>query len=134
MLVKERFLNKIYTTKDNIIFERAALLNSLYRKENFKFKKDFLPNGWHWIFFNENNTSEELDFDGHLKRGKVIPRLFGYKRMYAGGELIFKKKIRYGHALAKKSFIQSITRKSKNGKNLYFINKKIFSELKMKYI
>ena len=121
---KEKFLKKKIKSIDKILYEKAIFMNSLYKKNPPKLKKNFLPYGWHWIYFNENISSVALAKDGHLERGKFIPKLPGYKRMYAGGDLVFKKDIKFGDTLNKTSFVVSITKKIKEKDNLYFIKKK----------
>ena len=121
---KEKFLKEKYKSKDKILYEKAIFMNSLYKKNPTELKNNFLPHGWHWIYFNENIPSVALAEDGHLERGKFIPKLSGYKRMYAGGDLVFKKDIKFGDTLNKTSFVVSITKKIKEKDNLYFIKKK----------
>ena len=107
----EKFLKKISSLKEKISYEKALYLQTLYQKSTYPLDKKFLPNGWHWIYFNENFALQDLSEDGHLKRGKILPAFKGYKRMFAGGKLDFKKKIIFGDILEKKSFIESIKKK-----------------------
>ena len=100
----EKFLKKITSLKETISYEKALYLNALYKKSPYPLSKNFLPTGWHWIYFNENYKLKDISTDGHLKRGKILPAFKGYKRMYAGGKLDFKKKIRFGEILEKISF------------------------------
>ena len=121
----EKFLKKITSLKETISYEKALYLNALYKKSPYLLSKNFLPTGWHWIYFNENYNLKDLSRDGHLKRGKILPAFKGYKRMYAGGKLDFKKKIRFGEILEKRSFIDSIKKKIKKDKQiLYFVRQK----------
>ena len=121
----EKFLKKISSLKEKISYEKALYLQTLYQKSTYPLDKKFLPNGWHWIYFNENFALQDLSEDGHLKRGKILPAFKGYKRMFAGGKLDFKKKIIFGDILEKKSFIESIKKKiKKNNQILYFVKQK----------
>ena len=56
-------------------------------------KKKILPFGWHWLYFNEIFTFDKMGPDGHQKRGSFLPPFKGCKRMFAGSEIKFKKKI-----------------------------------------
>ena len=121
----EKFLKKITSLKETISYEKALYLNALYKKSSYSLSKNFLPTGWHWIYFNENYKLKDISTDGHLKRGKILPAFKGYKRMYAGGKLDFKKKIRFGEILEKISFVDSIKKKIKKDKQtLYFVRQK----------
>ena len=33
------------------------------------FKKKILPHGWHWLYFSENYSINQIGVDGHPKRG-----------------------------------------------------------------
>ena len=88
----------------------------------FLYKKKITPYGVHWIFFNENLNKKDLGIDGHPKRGKNIPLLKGYKRMFAGASLVFKKKIYFEDKIKKVTEIKSLSKKKSNNKNIYFLN------------
>ena len=88
----------------------------------FLYKKKIAPYGAHWIFFNENFSNKDLGLDGHPKRGKNIPLLKGYKRMFAGANLFFKKKIYFEDKIKKITEIKSLLKKRSDNKNIYFLN------------
>ncbi len=88
----------------------------------FLYKKKIAPYGVHWIFFNENFNKKDLGFDGHAKRGKNIPLLKGYKRMFAGASLVFKKKIYFEDKIKKITEIKPLFKKKSNNENIYFLN------------
>ncbi len=83
-------------------------------------KKKIVPYGAHWIFFNESFNNNELGSDGHPKRGQFFPLLKGYKRMFAGANLVFKKKIYFDDKIKKISEINSFSKKKSNEKNIFF--------------
>ena len=88
----------------------------------FFYKKKIAPYGAHWIFFNENLNKKDLGPDGHPKRGKNIPLLKGYKRMFAGANLVFKDKIYFEDNIKKITLIKSLLKKNSNNRNIYFLN------------
>ena len=88
----------------------------------FLYKKKIAPYGVHWTFFNENFNKKDLGFDGHAKRGKNIPLLKGYKRMFAGASLVFKKKIYFEDKIKKITETKSLLKKKSDNKNIYFLN------------
>ncbi len=88
----------------------------------FLYKKKIAPYGAHWIFFNENFNKKDLGLDGHPKRGKNIPLLKGYKRMFAGASLDFKKKIYFEDKIKKITEIKPLLKKKSDNKNIYFLN------------
>ena len=86
------------------------------------YKKKIAPYGAHWIFFNENFNKKDLGLDGHPKRGKNIPLLKGYKRMFAGASLVFKKKIYFEDKIKKITEIKPLIKKKSDNENIYFLN------------
>ena len=88
----------------------------------FLYKKKVAPYGAHWIFFNENFNKKDLGLDGHPKRGKNIPLLKGYKRMFAGANLVFRKKIYFEDKIKKITETKSLHKKKSDNKNIYFLN------------
>ena len=100
---------------------KVAFLENILDSKKLLGKKKIIPPGAHWIFFNENFNNKELGIDGHPKRGKFFPILKGYKRMFAGANLFFKKKIYFNDKIKKISEINSFTKKKSNKKNIFFL-------------
>ena len=92
---------------------KLNLLNNIIGNIKFNLNKSYLPYGAHWIYFNENYSLKELGNDGHPKRGTFFPLLKGYKRMFAGSELFFKKNISLNKKIKKQTNIESIIKKKK---------------------
>ena len=112
---------KARTNFDFIDKNKATFLENILGSK-FLYKKKIAPYGVHWIFFNENFNNKDLGPDGHPKRGKNIPLLKGYKRMYAGANLFFKNKIYFEDKIKKKTEIKSLLKKKSENKNIYFLN------------
>ena len=100
---------------------KLNLLNNIIGNIKFNLNKNYLPYGAHWIYFNENYSLKELGNDGHPKRGTFFPLLKGYKRMFAGSELFFKKNMSLNKKIKKQTNIESIIKKKSNNNNLYFV-------------
>ena len=91
--------------------KKLDLLNNIIGNKELNSHNNYLPYGAHWIFFNENYSLNELGLDGHPKRGKFFPLLKGYKRMFAGSELFFKKNISINKTLKKQTIIKTTKKK-----------------------
>ena len=109
-------------TNFDLIDKNKVTFLEIIRGSKFFYKKKIAPYGAHWIFFNENFNNKDLGADGHPKRGKNIPLLRGYKRMFAGANLLFKNKIYFGDKIKKITLIKSLLKKKSNNKNIYFLN------------
>ena len=112
---------KTNTNFDLIDKNKVSFLENILGSK-FLYKKKRAPYGVQWIFFNENFIKKDLGLDGHPKRGKNIPLLKGYKRMFAGANLVFKKKIYFEDKIKKITKIKSLLKKKSNNKNIYFLN------------
>ena len=106
--------------RDTIIENKVEFLKDIIDSDSFFRKKNILPYGGHWLFFNQSFSKKDTGKDGHPKRGKFLPALKGYKRMFAGANLNFKNDILFGANLKKISYIKSIIEKKKNNNKLYF--------------
>ena len=109
MINKKKYLNNKKTTSDFINFDKALFFNNIYRKNSERLQTKFLPQGWHWIFFSDNLLSSHLATDGHSKRGSFLPKLNGYKRMFAGSTLKFNQNFQYSTLVKKNSQVTDIT-------------------------
>ncbi len=108
------------TDWDYISENKLKYLKNIIGKKIFFEKKNFLPCGGHWLYFNENNFEQELGIDGHPKRGKFFPLLRGYKRMFAGSQIFFKKDILIGDRIKKTTELGICNKKISGKNNLYF--------------
>ena len=110
--------------RKKIITEKIDKKKILLLKDIIKTEKSFnikqLPYGGHWIFFNENIPTKEIGIDGHQKRGSFYPKLLGYKRMFAGCSLEFKRDIKSESKIKKISYIKEVVKKKNEGNSLYF--------------
>ena len=64
--------------------KKAEMYKNLFNNSSSKsslLKKKVLPHGWHWLYFSDNPTINEIGSDGHIKRGSFLPSFTGCKRM-----------------------------------------------------
>ena len=110
----------VITSWDNISKNKIEILEHIIGPE-LQFKnKILLPYGAHWIFFNQDNSYQNLGVDGHPKRGNFFPLLRGYKRMFGGSKLYFKKNIFINDKIKKTMKLETCNRKISSENNLYF--------------
>ncbi len=122
MLNKKKYLNKKIKYTDFISYDRALLFSNIYLDNQVCLRRSFLPRGWHWIYFPENNNTMNLGKDGHSKRGLFLPKLEGYKRMFAGSSIRFYGDFKYNTEVKKCSYVEAINSHYKKNTTLYFID------------
>lgn len=71
-----------------------------------------LPPLWHWIALPTWPLSSQLGFDGHPRRGGLLPLLPQPRRMFAGGSLITHAPLRVGERVLRESIVESVEQKS----------------------
>lgn len=80
-----------------------------------------LPPLWHWLYFLDGLPPEELGRDGHPARGGFLPPVPLPNRMWAGGQLEFKKALPLDSSVEKRSSIVSIEHKQGRSGELVFV-------------
>lgn len=80
-----------------------------------------LPPLWHWLYFLEGLPPEELGRDGHPARGGFLPPVPLPNRMWAGGQLEFKKALPLDGKVEKRSSIVSVEHKQGRSGELVFV-------------
>lgn len=80
-----------------------------------------LPPLWHWLYFLDGLPPEELGRDGHPARGGFLPPVPLPNRMWAGGQLEFKKALPLDGSVEKRSSIVSIEYKRGRSGDLVFV-------------
>ncbi len=82
---------------------------------------DPLPPLWHWLYFLEAKSAQELGRDGHPEKGGFLPPVELPRRMWAGGRFEFLRPLKMGSHVEKKSTIKSITEKEGRTGKLCFV-------------
>lgn len=80
-----------------------------------------LPPLWHWLYFLDGLAPQELGRDGHPARGGFLPPVPLPNRMWAGGQLEFKKALPLDGSVEKRSSIVSIEHKQGRSGELVFV-------------
>jgi 3-methylfumaryl-CoA hydratase len=80
-----------------------------------------LPPLWHWLYFLPIVRRGEIGPDGHPKRGGFLPPVALPRRMWAGGQLEFRRPLCIGDAIERVSTIDSVTEKSGRSGPLVFV-------------
>lgn len=80
-----------------------------------------LPPCAHWIYFTPMDPHSDIAEDGHAKKGDFLPPVDLPKRMWAGGNIQFKKQLKAGMPADKKSTIINIEEKEGTSGKLCFV-------------
>lgn len=79
-----------------------------------------LPPLWHWLYFLPRAPQHEISGDGHPALGGFMPPMPLPRRMWAGGELAFKRPLRVGDTVTRTSTIADVQHKSGRSGELWF--------------
>lgn len=108
--------------KDEVTLARArGMLALLDRDPGELGWGDFLPRGWHWLYFNPTVPRSELGPDGHPARGRFLPPVELPRRMWAGGRLRFVGDLSIGQRAERRSRILSVEEKTGRSGRLTFV-------------
>jgi 3-methylfumaryl-CoA hydratase len=99
----------------------AALAATLDRDPALPAPGEALPPLWHWLYFLPLHRQSELGLDGHARRGGFLPPVDLPRRMWAGGRLEFRRPLRVGAAITRRSTIADVTHKAGRGGDLVFV-------------
>ena len=88
-----------------------ALSATLNRDPDAIREGDRLPPLWHWLYCRELALQNELDTDGHQRRGDFLPPSPFPRRMWAGGRMHFEGNIVIGDTIDRLSTIKKVTQK-----------------------
>ena len=82
---------------------------------------EWLPPLWHWAFFQTPNLQSELGLDGHPENDGFLPPRRGRQRMWAGGEMTFRRPLRPGRPARRVSTLENVERKQGGSGALTFL-------------
>ncbi len=133
--ILSQWIGKRVQRKDRIAVKPANFLRATLHQDTSKPDTrhyrdgDFLPPGWHWLYFLEAPPMGQLGRDGHAALGDFLPPVALPKRMWAGARLEFHEPIVIGEDLIKTSVIKNVIRKSGRSGELCFVtvNHQFFS-------
>lgn len=82
---------------------------------------DSLPPFFHQVYFWDPKPSKDLGRDGHPKLGELVPDMGLPRRMWAGGQLEFKRPLILGHLAERRSSIAKAEHKQGRSGPLAFV-------------
>ncbi|MGE0737240.1 MAG: MaoC family dehydratase N-terminal domain-containing protein [Alphaproteobacteria bacterium] len=82
---------------------------------------DWIPYGWHWLYFLNATRQSDLGHDGHAKRGGFIPDIPLPRRMWAGGSFRFHRPLTVGATVTMRSSIADVAAKQGRSGSLVFL-------------
>ncbi|PRX96890.1 MaoC family dehydratase N-terminal domain-containing protein [Paraburkholderia sp. BL25I1N1] len=82
---------------------------------------DALPPLWHWLYFLPVHRQSLVGPDGHPKRGGFLPPVQLPRRMWAGSQLLFSRRLRAGDKITRFSTIEDVTYKNGRSGDLVFV-------------
>ena len=80
-----------------------------------------LPECWHWLYFQPEASTAQIDVDGHPKRGTFLPPVPLPRRMWAGSELGFHAPLLVGDEVRRVSEVEAVDLKSGSVGPLVFV-------------
>ncbi|RZS56928.1 FAS1-like dehydratase domain-containing protein [Sphaerotilus mobilis] len=80
-----------------------------------------LPPLWHWLYFLPMHRQSEIGPDGHARRGGFLPPVPLPRRMWAGSQFDFRRALRVGDAVERRSTIENVSRKDGRTGALVFV-------------
>jgi 3-methylfumaryl-CoA hydratase len=120
--VLKRWIGNCEIKSDTIEARPANFLRAtLNHTGNTLVPGDPLPAGYHWLYFLEAPTMDELGNDGHTALGGFLPPVALPRRMWAGARLKFHREMKIGESLEKKSVVEKIVPKTGRSGDLCFV-------------
>lgn len=130
-----RWIGNTRSQEDRIDCLRANLLGATLDPDREELVAgDFLPSGWHWIYFLDAAPLNRLGRDGHAPLGEFLPPVALPKRMWAGSRLKFHRPILLDEPIRRDSEVIAVNRKSGRSGELCFVtvSHKYFSGTELK--
>ncbi len=112
------WIGRTETASETIEPARIAALAATFDRDP---PGEFVPQGWHWAFFNAVAKARDLGRDGHLKRGGFLPPVALPRRMWAGGRLAYHAPLPVGSHATRVSRIEKIEEKHGRSGALVFV-------------
>jgi len=108
--------------RNDYVSERCAqLLAATLDRDAAPATGEPLPPLWHWTHFVPTARTDEIDADGHPKRGGFLPAVPLPRRMWAGGRLTFARPLAVGEHATRRSTIRDVSAKQGKSGTLVFV-------------
>jgi len=80
-----------------------------------------LPPLWHWLYFLPLHVQSDIGPDGHAKRGDFLPPVPLPRRMWAASQFEFRRQLRVGDNVRRRSTIENVDAKTGRTGPLVFV-------------
>lgn len=118
-----QWIGRTQTVTDTITPVPATLLAATLDRDDPPYRPgDALPPGWHRIYFLSAVRPAEIGPDGHPARGLFLPPVPLPRRMFAGSRLVFRRTLRIGDTVTRRSEILSVEGKHGRTGDLIFVS------------
>jgi itaconyl-CoA hydratase/mesaconyl-C4 CoA hydratase len=115
----ESWVGRHVKALDNISNLLCNLLAATFNIARLK-KCDDLPALWHWAFFQDPVSQDDLGRDGHPNVSTFIPGIEGFARMWAGGRVKFLQPLKVGlDATRESKIIEVVEKEGRSGKLIF---------------
>ncbi|EJN07623.1 MaoC family dehydratase N-terminal domain-containing protein [Herbaspirillum sp. YR522] len=81
-----------------------------------------VPPLWHWLYFLPTAPMAEVGFDGHPRRGGLLPPVPLPRRMWAGSKIVFHRPLPTGSRLYRQTVIVDVATKHGKSGPLVFVS------------
>ena len=117
-----RWIGKTEDTQDQATAAPIACLAATLDRDDPEPKPgDPVPPGGHWLYFLPRTRHSDIDASGHARKGGFLPPVPLERRMWAGGRILFKKPLRIGEAIRRRSEIADVSLKEGKSGPLVFV-------------
>lgn len=118
----QEWIGRTEETADHVTpFPVSAMSATLDRSDPAPVFGTVLPPLWHWLYFLPVYPLSQAGADGHARRGGFLPPVELPRRMWAGGRLEFRKAVRVGEQVMRKSTIANVSAKQGRTGALVFV-------------
>lgn len=113
------------TEEDLLPAGPVAALSALFDEaEPIATVGDALPPLWHWLYFLNWPTQQDLGADGHPAHGRFLPPIPDRQRMFAGGRCTIAEPLRLGERAERVSSLQKVVVKQGRSGGLLFVTQR----------
>jgi 3-methylfumaryl-CoA hydratase len=115
------WIGRTETDVDIAAVKPAVLLAATLDHEEMPREGDVLPPTWHWLYFLPVARQRDVGADGHPERGLFIPPVPLRRRMWAGSRIEFRRPLRLGSTLQRRTTIAEVSAKEGRSGPLVFV-------------
>ncbi len=115
------WIGRTETTHDIVSAHAVAQFRATFGAHLAPQTENAAPLGFHWCLATDVAPTENLDDDGHAKRGAFLPPCPLPKRMAAGGAIELYAPLRIGGAITRVSTIEDVTLREGRAGQLLFV-------------